>query len=138
MLVDQRRPGLPRFQHIVDGRKLFEVERHRGRDILGLCPGRCHAHGDELSDVTRFAGRQNRLLRYLEAGQAGDGADRFYSRQIGGREHDIAKMLRHVDGPDPRMGQRAADEGDILQACEPDIGHVLAASAHEAIVFLAR
>jgi hypothetical protein len=35
------------------------------------------------------------------------------------------------------MGQRAADEGDILQASDADIGDVLAASAKEAIVLLA-
>jgi hypothetical protein len=39
-----------------------------------------------------------------------------------------------MDRPYPGMRQRAADEGDILQACKPDIGHILAASAHEAIV----
>ena len=42
-----------------------------------------------------------------------------------------------MDGPDPGMRQGAADEGDVLQARDPDIGHVLAAPAHEAIVFLA-
>jgi hypothetical protein len=36
------------------------------------------------------------------------------------------------------MRQRTADKGDILQTQEPDIGHILAASAHEAIVFLAK
>jgi hypothetical protein len=34
--------------------------------------------------------------------------------------------------------QRAADEGNILQARQPDVGYVLAASAHETIVFLAK
>src|SRR5260370_12474586 len=138
MFVDECGPGFPRFPHIVDRRKLFEVQRHRGRDILGLRPGRRHAHGDEFSDVTHFAGRQDTLLRYLEPAQAGYGADRLYPRQIRGREHDIAITLRHVDGLYPGVRQRAADEGDILKTCEPDIGHVLAASAHEAIVFLAR
>jgi hypothetical protein len=43
-----------------------------------------------------------------------------------------------MDGPYPGMCQRTANEGDILQTCETDIGHVLAAPAHEAIVFLAK
>ena len=109
-------PASRALQHIVDRRKLFEVERHRGRDILGLGPRRRHAHGDEFSDVPHFAGRKHRLLRYLETGQAGHGADRLDPGQIRGREHDIAKTLRHMDGPDAGMRQRAADEGDILQA----------------------
>ena len=34
--------------------------------------------------------------------------------------------------------QRAPHEGDVLQPCHADIGHVLAASTHEAIVFFAK
>jgi hypothetical protein len=36
------------------------------------------------------------------------------------------------------MCQRAANKGDVLQAGETDICHVLAAPAHEAIVLLAK
>ena len=138
MLVDERRFRVTRLAHVVDGGKLFEVQRHRGRDIFGLRPRRRHAHRDEFSDVAHFAGRKNGLFGYLEAGQAGHRADRLDAGQIRGREHDVAITFRHMDGSYPGMRQRAADEGDILQAGEPDIGHVLAASAHEAIVFLAR
>jgi len=42
-----------------------------------------------------------------------------------------------MDGPYPGMRQWATDESDILQACQPDVGYILAASTHEAIVFLA-
>jgi hypothetical protein len=42
-----------------------------------------------------------------------------------------------MDGPDAGMRQRAANESDVLQARQPDIGHVLAAPTHEAVVFLA-
>ena len=43
-----------------------------------------------------------------------------------------------MNGLDAGMRQRAANEGDILQAGQADVGHVLAAPAHEAVVFLAR
>ncbi|OIQ65135.1 hypothetical protein GALL_533100 [mine drainage metagenome] len=138
MLVDQCCSRVACSEHVVDGGKLFEIQRHRGRDILGLGPRRSHAHGDELSDMSHLAGRKNRLLGYLEAGQAGYSADRLDPAQICGREDDIAVPLGHVDIPYPGMRQRAADKGNILQACDPDIGHVLAAPAHEAIVFLAK
>jgi len=42
-----------------------------------------------------------------------------------------------LDRLDAGMGQWAADEGDILQAGDADIGDVLTASAQEAIVLLA-
>jgi hypothetical protein len=87
--------------------------------------------------VTHFAGRENRLLGDLESGQAGYRADRFDARQIRGRKNDIAITFRYMDVPYPGVRQRAANEGDILQACDPDVGHILAAPAHEAIVFLA-
>ena len=134
--MDQRRVCVACAKHIVDGRKLFEVQRHRGRDILGLRTGRRHAHGDELADVAYLAGRKNRLLGYLEAGQGGYGADRQDPGQIRSRKDDIAISLRHMDRFYPGVRQRAADEGDVLQTRDPDIGHVLAAPAHEAIIFL--
>jgi hypothetical protein len=136
--MDKRGVAVTRLAHIMDGRKLLKVQRHRSRDILCFRPRRRQAHRDELADVTHFAGGEHGLFRYLEPGQARNGADWFDPGQIRSREHDIAITFRHVDGPYPRMCQRAANKGDVLQAGETDIGHVLAAPAHEAVVFLAK
>ena len=54
VLVHQRRTRLARLQHVVDRRQLFEVERHRRRDILGFGARRRHAHGDEFADLTHL------------------------------------------------------------------------------------
>ena len=70
MLMDKRGVAVTRLAHIMDGRKLLKVQRHRSRDILGFRPRRRHAHRDEFADVTHFAGGEHRLFRYLEAGQA--------------------------------------------------------------------
>ena len=53
-------------------------------------------------------------------------------------EDAAAITLRHVDAADQRMRQRAAHKGDVLQPGEADVGHELAAAAHQPIVFLAR
>jgi hypothetical protein len=79
MLMDQRGPSVARLDHVVDRRELFEIQRHRSRDILGLGPRRRHAHRDEFADMAHLAGRQNWLFRDLEAGQAGHRADRLHA-----------------------------------------------------------
>ncbi len=43
-----------------------------------------------------------------------------------------------MNGLDARMRQRTANESDILQACQADVGDILAAPAQEAVVLLAR
>ncbi len=47
MLVHQGRAGLACLQHVRDSRQLFQLERHGGRDVLGLGAGRRNAHRDE-------------------------------------------------------------------------------------------
>jgi len=116
VLMDERRLCVTRLPHVVNGWKLVEIQRHRSRDIFGLRSRRRHAHRHQFSDVTHLAGREHGLFRYLETGQAGYGADRLDPGQVRGREHDIAISLRHTDGPYPGVCQRAANEGDILQA----------------------
>ncbi len=138
MLVHQRRAGLARFQHIVDRRQLVEVERHRGRDILGLRARRRHAHGDEFTDLAHFSNSKHRLLGDLEPRQTGHRADRLDAGEIARDKHRTAKFVRHMDAADARMRQRAAHERHVLQAGQADVGDELAAPAHQAVVLLAR
>ncbi len=62
MFVNQSRARLARLQHVVNRRKLFEVQCHGCGDVFGLGSRRRHAHGDQFSDVADLAGRQHRLL----------------------------------------------------------------------------
>jgi hypothetical protein len=89
-------------------RKLFEVQPHRSCDIFGIGAGSGHAHSNEFPDMAHLAGRKNGLLGYLEAKQAGYGADGFDAAQIRRRKDDIAMALGYMDGCYPGMRQRAA------------------------------
>src|SRR3954471_9559657 len=137
MLVDEGGARLARGQHVVDGRQLLEVEDDRGRDVLRLGPGRGEAEGDELAYLPELAGRQNRLLPDLEAGQARHRPDWLHAVEIGCGEDAIAVGLGHVDRADAGMGERAAHEGDVLQARQPDVADILAPPAHQPVVLLA-
>ena len=138
MLVHQRRARLARLAHVVDGGKLFEIERHRRRDVFGFGARRRDAHRDEFADLAHLAGGEHRLLGDLEARQRRHGADRLDADQIGCGEDAGAIALRHLYAADPRMRQRTAHERDVLQSGEPDVGDELPAATHQAIVFLAR
>ena len=136
-LVKERGVGTPALQHVVDRGQLLELERHGLRDVLGSGAGVGHAHGDELAHVAHLVGREGRLERDLEAGQAGDGTDRLDARHVRGGEDRIAECLGDLDRPYARMGERAAHEGDLAHAREPDVGDVLPAAGQEALVLLA-
>ena len=138
VLVHQRAAGLARFSHVVDGGQRLEVERDGGCDILGLGARRRHAHRHHLADMADLAGREHRLLGDLETGQRRHRADRLYVGEIIRREDHIAIAFRNMDGLDAGMRQRAAHEGDVLQARQSDVGDELAAATQEAIVFLAQ
>ncbi len=68
---------------------------------------------------------------------ASDRADRLDAGEIGGGEDGILMRVGNGDAADARMGERAAHEGDVLHAGKVEIGHELAAAAHQAVVFLA-
>ena len=87
VLVDQRRAGLLRGDHVGDGRQLVVFDADAARDVLGLGAGRRHAHGDELADEAQLAGRQDRLGRRLEAADGRRGRDRLDAGQVVGGEH---------------------------------------------------
>ena len=132
MLVHQRRARLARLPHVVDGGKLLEIERHGRRNVLGLGTRRRHAHRDEFADLAHLAGGKHRLLGNLESRQPRHCADRIDAGEIRRGEDAAAITLRHMDAADQRMRQRAAHEGDVLQPGEADVGHELAAAAHQA------
>ena len=53
-------------------------------------------------------------------------------------EHAATIALGYVDAADQRMRQRTAHEGHILQAGKTNVGHELAATPHQPVVFLSR
>ena len=138
MLVHQRRTRLARLPHVIDGGKLLQIERHRRRNVLGFGARRRHAHGDEFADLAHLAGGKHRLLGNLESRQPRNRADRIDAGEIRRGEDAAAIALRHMDAADQRMRQRTAHKGNVLQPGETNVGHELAAAAHQPIVFLAR
>ena len=116
MLVDQGGAGLAGGEHVVHGWKLFEVEDDGGGDVLGLRSRRREADRQQFTDLPDLVLGKDRLLGDLETGEPRNGPDRLHVREVGRREHVVAKRLRYVDRPDTGMRQGAADEGDVLQA----------------------
>jgi hypothetical protein len=76
------------------------------------------------------------LLGNLESRQPRHGTDRIDADEIRRGEDAAAITFRHMDTADQRMRQRAAHKGNVLQPGEANIGHELAAAAHQPIVFL--
>ena len=123
MLVHQRRARLARLAACRGRRASSSRSSVDGRrDILGLGARRRHAHGDEFADLAHLAGGEHRLLGDLEARQRRDRADRLDADEIGRGEDAVAIALRHMDAADPRMRQRTAHEGDVLQSGEANVG----------------
>jgi len=84
-----------------------------------------------------LAGREHRLLGDLETGQRRYRADRLHIGQIICREDNVTIALWNMNGLYPGMRQRAANEGNILQARQSDIGNELATAAQKAVILLA-
>src|SRR5262249_30025822 len=125
---------IARPAHVAHRLQGFEIQRDRSRDVLSLGARPRHAHGDKLAHMSHLADRKHRLLRYLETGQAGYRADRLDLSEIRRHEDDVAIAIGYVNGPDAGMRQRAAHKGNVLKAWQPDVSHVLATPAQEAIV----
>ena len=87
--------------------------------------------------MTDLVGGERRLLRDLEAGQAGDRADRLDADEIVRREHGATCSAGMRNAADARVRDRAAHERDVAHPGQPNVGDELPASAHQAIVFLA-
>ena len=77
-------------------------------------------------------------VRRLVAGQPRNCADRIDTDEIRSGENVSVITLRDVYAADQRMRQRTAHEGNVLQPGEADVGHELATTAHQPIVFLSR
>src|SRR6185503_120404 len=105
--------------------------------VLALGPGRGHAHRDRFTDEADLAARQRRILGRLEAGQAELGLDRSNIEVLGDEDRRL-RPRRLADGTDAGVGERAAQEGNLLQAGQRDVVDVAAAAAQEAGVLLAQ
>ena len=137
VLVHERGARLARRPHVADGRQLLEVQSHARRDILSFSARWGDAHGDELADMPDLAGRQRRLLGDLEAGQSRHRPDRSDGVQVRGGEHPAPNGFGDVDAANSGVGERAADEGHILHAGQPNIADILPQAPHQALVLLA-
>ena len=84
-----------------------------------------------------LAGRQRRLLGDLEAGQSRHRPDRSDAVQVRGGEHPAPNGFGDVDAANSGVGERAADEGHILHAGQPNIADILPQAPHQALVLLA-
>ena len=115
-LVQQRRAGLLRRQHVDDRRQLLEIERHVLRQILRRGAGAGEAHRHRLADEAHLAGGERRIVRGLEAGDAGVRLHRLDAGEVPGDEDPVPGALRLQDGADAGMGERAAQKCHVLQA----------------------
>ena len=122
---------------IDDGGQRLEVELYPADKILALGARRGHAHRDGFADEAHLAARQRRILGGLEAGQAELGLDRS-DIEVFGDEDRRLRPRRLADGQDAGVGERAAQEGNLLQAGQFDVVDVAAAAAQEAGVLLAQ
>ena len=144
----QKQIVLPRFVHergrcvasrdrIDDGGERLELELYPAGQILALGTRRGHAHRDGFADEAHLPARQRRILGGLEAGQAELGLDRA-DIEVFGDEDRRLRALRLADGQDAGVGERAAQEGNLLQAGQLDVVNVAADAAQEAGVLLAQ
>ena len=136
-LVEERRAGCHRRQHVGDRRQLVIGDLDPLDEILRLVAGRGDAHRDGLADESDFAAGEAGQHRRLEAGDVRHRADRQDTGEIRGDEDAVADARRNFDRLQPRMRHGAAQEGDLLSAREAEIGDELAAPAQMASIFLA-
>ncbi len=137
VLVQERRVRQARRQHVVDRRQLLEIDLEARSDILSLGACSADAHRDEFADLPHLLRRQHRLLGRLEAREAGHGDDRLHADKVRGGERLAAMLVGNVDGAQLCVGERRANESDVLHPREADIADKLAAPAQEAVVLLA-
>jgi hypothetical protein len=135
--VHQRGRRVTPRNRVDDGGQRFEVELHAPDKVLALGAGCGHAHRDRFTDEAHFAARQRRILGRLEAGQAELGLDRSNIEVLGDEDRRL-RPRRLADGTDAGVGERAAQEGNLLQAGQSDVVDVAAAAAQDAGVLLAQ
>ena len=138
VLVDERRAGTTRGQHVGNDGQRLEVDLDFGGHVLCLGARGRGAERDQLADVAYLAGGQDRLHGRLEAGQRGVGADRRDAAEIFGDEHMVANGRRDRDALDARVRDRASEERHLQHAGQADVADILATAAHVAVVLLAQ
>ena len=137
VLVQERRIRQSRRQHVVHSREFLQIDLDARGDILSLGPRPADAHCNELADLPHLLACEHRLLGRLESRQAGHRDDRLHADKVRGGERLAAMLVRNVDGAQLCVGERRANEGDVLHAREANIADKLAAPAQEAVILLA-
>src|SRR5262249_52498637 len=94
------------------------------------------ADGCQFADMADLVGGERRLFRDLEAAQARHCADRLHACEVGRRERAGALIGRDGNAANAGVREGAADEGHVLHSRQAKVGNELAATAHEAVVFL--
>src|SRR5690606_31132266 len=116
------------------------IDLHGGGDVFSLRSGFSQAHGNHLADMTHLALGQYGLCRRTKPRQGGVGDNGFDSRaiQVVYGEYLILISLRRVNGIEPGMCDRAANECDILHSGHAYVRDILSPAPHVAIVLLAK
>ena len=132
--VELRRARLAPGQHVGHCGQFLQVQHDLLGQVLRRGAGGGDADGDGLADMAHPVGCERVLRRGLEAQQGGVGDDCSHAGQVGCGEHLIFRPGRLADAEKPRMGQRAAHEGEVLHAGEAQVGDELALAAQVAAV----
>ena len=127
-----------RGTHVHDRRQFVELDIDRSRKVFRLRAARCDADSDRLADVAHLVGRQHRLRGWLEPRQAGHRHDRLNAGEILRDEHRGFRAGGLADAANARMRDRAAHEGQIAHAGQPDVGDELALAAQVAVILQSR
>ena len=127
-----------RGAHVHDRRQFVELDIDRGRKVFRLGAVRCDADRDRLADMTHLVGRQHRLRGWLEPRQTRHRDDRLHAHEILRHEHRCLRAGGLADAANARMRDRAAHEGEIAHAGQPDVGDEFALAAQVAVILQSR
>ena len=137
LLVHEGRAGLLRGEAVHHRRQLLEVQLDRLREVLRLRPGLGDADRHALAREQDLPAGEGREVGRLVGGKRGVGADRPHVRHVRRGEHPVLEPLRLPDPPQPRVRQRASDEGGLPQAGHEEIADEPCFAEEVARVFLA-
>jgi hypothetical protein len=133
VVMDPHRAGRQGALDVDDRRQGLVFDGNVGERIFGNVAALGHHHGHRLADMANFAARQRHLGALVED-RAFDGRRRHQQRArfpivaeiVGGEGGYHAGPLpdpQQIDRAQPRMGVRAAQEGDVQHPRPRDIIH---------------
>ncbi len=138
MLVHQRRARPSRDGGVDQRRELLVFDLDLLGQILGERARLGDAHDHRLAHIAHLARCERGVVGSLEARDARERADRLEAREILGPQRHGRAGRRDVDAADASMRDRAAQEGDLLEARHLDVADVVAAPQQQAGILLAR